>query len=81
MVGNVEEWVQDWVPLSTACPGWSGGFSGDFMCLAGADTTDGPGALVRGGSFGGGSTAGPFGVGGSSLPWLSLDFIGFRCAR
>ena len=45
--------VADWVPLSTECPGWAtvGGFSANLMCLAGASTTKGPGALVRGGSF------------------------------
>ena len=51
MVGNLYEWVADWVPLSTACPGWAG-FSNDFMCLSGASTTaNGPGALLRGGDF------------------------------
>ncbi len=52
MVGNLDEWVADWVPLSTfTCPGW-GGFSNDFMCLSGAqDVSGGPGALLRGGGF------------------------------
>lgn len=59
MVGNVTEWTADWVPQSTACPGWSG-FSGDTMCLSGASTTAfGPGALLRGGFFFGGTNAGP----------------------
>src|SRR4029453_15087663 len=45
MVGNVAEWVADWVPNSTNCVGW-GNFSNDDMCLAGASTTaTAPGAL------------------------------------
>ena len=35
MVGNLWEWVGDWVPASTNCPGW-GAFSEDAMCLSGA---------------------------------------------
>ena len=82
MVGSVDEWVQDWVPLSTAtCPGW-GGFSGDFMCLSGAqDVAGGPGALLRGGDFGNGTHAGPFTVYGFFPPSLASFSVGFRCAR
>jgi hypothetical protein len=84
MVGNLAEWVADWVPLSTACPGW-GGFSDDSMCLAGAsETGTGPGALLRGGSFSfffGSTTAGPLSVNGSFVPGGSSAFIGFRCVR
>ena len=38
MVGNLYEWVADWVPRSTACGTWSGRCSptGDDQCLAGA---------------------------------------------
>jgi hypothetical protein len=84
MVGNLAEWVADWVPLSTACPGW-GGFSDDAMCLAGAsEVATGPGGLLRGGSFSlsfGGTTAGPLTVTGGIHPSGSTIFIGFRCAR
>ncbi len=80
MVGNVDEWVSDWVPQSTACGSWSG--SSDFQCLAGAATSGEPGALVRGGSsFGNGSDAGPFTVDGTLSPSDSFFGIGFRCAR
>ena len=80
MVGNLYEWVGDWVPASTMCPGW-GAFSDDDMCLSGASTTaQGPGALFRGGGFNIGVQAGPFAVDGGTV---ASDFgnIGFRGAR
>jgi hypothetical protein len=87
MVGNVLEWVADWVQRSTAVGTWSAVVSptGDLQVLAGAATTGEPGALVRGGNFGiygfGGSGAGPLTVAGPLGP-SSFDFsIGFRCAR
>src|SRR5262249_56520392 len=68
MVGNVAEWVADWVPQSTACPGW-GGFSDDEMCLSGASATaTGPGALVRGGQFNSVISAGGFAVDARAVP-------------
>jgi len=82
MVGNMAEWVADWVPAPTACPGWAS-FSNDQMCLAGASTTtNGPGALVRGGAFAslGGPSAGPLAV-HIFQPSHSNNFVGFRCAR
>ena len=79
MVGNVEEWVADWMPRSTACGSWSG--SSDQQCLGGAATTGEPGALIRGGYFGSGSFAGPFTVYGSYSPSFSVASFGFRCAR
>jgi formylglycine-generating enzyme required for sulfatase activity len=84
MVGNLYEWVGDWVPRSTACGAWSAGVSptGDAQCLAGAATTGEPGALLRGGSFfGNGSVAGPLAVDGSVGPSDSSVVVGFRCAR
>ncbi len=63
-----------------ACPGW-GSFSDDVMCLAGASTTAGPGALIRGGGFGFGSSTGVFAVNGLLCPWLTSDVLGFRAAR
>jgi hypothetical protein len=80
MVGNLWEWVADWVPFSTACPGW-GSFSNDVMCLSGASTTGGPAALLRGGSFGDGPSAGPLAVSGGGQPSASFSSVGFRCAR
>lgn len=82
MVGNLGEWVADWVPASTACPGWSG-FSDDSMCLSGASsTTTSPGALVRGGFFFNGTGAGPFAVSANGQPpSVSFSPVGFRGAR
>jgi len=83
MVGNLFEWVADWVPRSTACGRWSAGVSptGDYQCLAGADTTGEPGALLRGGYFNGGAFAGPLAVVSDFEPSTSLFLIGFRCTR
>lgn len=88
MVGNLFEWVSDWVPLSTFCPNW-GDLSDDVMCLAGASTTGsgpgtvlpGPGAVLRGGSYLGDSTDGPLTVVATVVPSRSDESIGFRCAR
>jgi len=81
MVGNLEEWVADWVPLSTGCSNW-GSFSNDRMCLSGASTAvGGPGALMRGGSFVDGTNAGPLTVLGARRTPVTFSFIGFRCAR
>jgi len=79
MVGNVDEWVAEWVPQSTGCGSWSS--SSNFQCLAGAATTGEPGALFRGGSFASGVGAGPFAVGGIASPSGSFSSFGFRCAR
>jgi formylglycine-generating enzyme required for sulfatase activity len=81
MVGNLVEWVADWVPLSTTCPNW-GSFSDDFMCLSGASVTaNGPGALLRGGSSIGGPVNGPLMILGTLEPSRSVETVGFRCAR
>ena len=82
MVGNLSEWVADWVPLSTAAPGWGGGFSDDLMSLAGASTGGGPGALRRGGAFGDGASAGVFSVDGTDDPTSAgAGRLGLRGAR
>lgn len=79
MVGSLWEWVADWTPLSTTCVTSLFG-TGDGNCLAGASTTAGPGALVRGGFFDVGTFAGVFAVGGFT-PSSAGSNIGFRAAR
>jgi hypothetical protein len=83
MVGNLYEWVADWVPRSVACGSWGAGISptGDDQCLGGAATTGEPGALLRGGHFNYATAAGPFMVSGSASPSNSFSGFGFRCAR
>ena len=88
MVGNLWEWVADWMPRSTTCGTWNPGVSptDDDQCLAGVATDGEPGALLRGGDFGVfdiGTTAGPLAIFGfiePSAPQFSVVF-GFRCAR
>jgi formylglycine-generating enzyme required for sulfatase activity len=84
MVGNVFEWVADWVPASIGCTSWGnvGTFSSDdAMCLSGASETEtAPGALIRGGRNGG-SDIGPFAVSGASRASTSDNDFGFRGAR
>jgi hypothetical protein len=81
MVGNLFEWVDNWVPQSTASIAWAGGFSDDSMALAGASTTDGPGVLIRGGSFFNNTSAGPLAVSGNIQPSTSDMLVGFRGVR
>ena len=83
MVGNVYEWVADWVPRSTTCGTWSGGVSptSDAQCLAGAATSAEPGALLRGGDYLSGADAGPLAVVADRAPSAFLNVVGFRCAR
>jgi len=82
MVGNVQEYVADWVPPSTnLCGPWTPGISTtDFNCLLGAAETGEPNVLTRGGEFLLGPFAGPFNV-IPVKPSISFDIIGFRCAR
>ena len=83
MVGNVYEWVADWVPGSTRCGVWSPSVSptDDDQCLAGPGATGEPSALLRGGNFFSGALAGPHAVLGSN-PVSGVNVsIGFRCAR
>lgn len=81
MVGNVEEWVADWIAQPTQCPGW-GAFSDDIMCLAGASSTaTGPGAMIRGGFFSGGfAQPGVFALDVANPARIGRG-IGFRCGR
>jgi hypothetical protein len=86
MVGNVHEWVADWVPRSSACIPSMFPETRDLNCLAGATTDFGPGALYRGGGgfdFPGGSGifAGVFAVDGRRTPVFPGSYVGFRAGR
>jgi Sulfatase-modifying factor enzyme 1 len=84
MVGNLFEWVADWMPRSRSTTGsWSAGVSptGDLQFLAGAATEGEPGALLRGGLFVSGADAGPLEVDGFNPPSFVFNGIGFRCVR
>ena len=81
MVGNLIEWVAEWVPLATHSPPGLFGLA-DHNVFAGASELGGPGALLRGGSFSGpASVMGVFAVDASRMPTLSFTTIGFRAAR
>lgn len=81
MVGNVSEWVADWVPHSTTCVSVLFSVTTDRNCLAGASTAVGPGALIRGGNFSEATGAGVFAVHGTSIPSAVGPAFGFRAAR
>jgi formylglycine-generating enzyme required for sulfatase activity len=79
MVGNLSEWVADWVPLNgVACGPSFVGF--DFNCPGGLIAETGAGALLRGGNFSDVGGAGPFAVGGLP-PTFESNSLGFRAAR
>jgi len=83
MVGNVYEWVADWMPRATGCGSWPAGASptGDHQCLSGAATTGEPGGVIRGGSFTSGTGAGPLAIYGLAGLSTSSAGVGFRCVR
>ncbi|MBI3797235.1 MAG: SUMF1/EgtB/PvdO family nonheme iron enzyme [Deltaproteobacteria bacterium] len=86
MVGNVQEWVADWVPpaTTTACSTSLFG-TADINCMTIDPTSSsipsGPAALIRGGSFDDGTGAGVFAVNGLRQPSNAGGNIGFRCGR
>jgi len=79
MVGNLVEWVADWVPLTPISV--TPLFAGDQNVTGVVVVNDGPAALLRGGQFTDFTTAGVFAVYGSNRPSASGALIGFRAAR
>ena len=90
MVGNVNEWVADWVqgagnPSSGAVfnpvsYGSDGVYNVQLASTQG-DTTTFPAAIYRGGGYGGGDADGVFTLNAAFAPSYSDAVIGFRCAR
>jgi hypothetical protein len=83
MVGNLSEWVGDWVPPATgSCAAELFAGTGDTNCLAGTSHAEGTAALVRGGDFDllDNVSAGVFAV-SATIPSAANTFFGFRAAR
>lgn len=92
MVGNVWEWVGDWIQGSSTNWNPSTGNAGmdygtDYMLgtnpafYQGTNSTNFPSAPIRGGSWGNGAFAGVFALYADNGPSYSFNSIGFRCAR
>jgi formylglycine-generating enzyme required for sulfatase activity len=89
MVGNVDEWVADWVDNSFEgfCTNWTtsaGIAGGDESCFGGSGGSGRqalPGALIRGGSWENGTFDGVFSVSAAFDPASTGFSFGFRCAR
>ncbi len=92
MVGNVWEWVGDWAQSRGSGEGSTntgGNYGNDLINgigRIGADfygngTQAFPMAWIRGGGFGQESNAGVFALFGRVSPAVSVDDVGFRCAK
>lgn len=91
-IGNVWEWVADWVPAAATCAYWSAEYGGDLVCVGGVGPAGGgsevvefdpalPGAIIRGGNFAVGTRNGAFAYFSGVNPHNVSRSTGFRCAR
>jgi formylglycine-generating enzyme required for sulfatase activity len=81
MVGNVWEWVADWVDIPSGC---TTTFNDDQIRFGGPPASppaNNPGAMLRGGARNGGASAGVFAVTVIDRGSFLGDTSGFRCAR
>ena len=84
MVGNLWEFVADFADLNALnCTNWSATYGTDISCVGGPGSPglNLPSGIVRGGFFGGNSSAGVFAVYSASNPTIAGGSTGMRCAR
>lgn len=81
MVGNVLEWVADWVEVAGGCTTMDPEYGNDATCSGGGVLVHFPGALYRGGDSLGGAGAGVFHASTNNGQTSQDPTGGFRCAR
>ena len=87
MVGNLWEWVADWIQDNSDSDGGSistATYGSDLISgidEAFPETDRFPAALIRGGYWAHGTLAGVFALNANDGPSHSTDGLGFRCAR
>ena len=86
MVGNVHEWVADWVQgdgafATTYTAGAGYGNDAVHAYNSASSSNNFPAAVYRGGAYGAGTAAGVFAYFSSQAPDTPAAVIGFRCAK
>jgi len=87
MVGNVFEWVADWMPgqgpgtPKTNDAQYGSDLVSGINTARTPDDTALPAAIFRGGRFAGGNNPGVFSMWGDYAPSYSSSDLGFRCAK
>ena len=85
MVGNLDEWLAEWVNNSEGfCTDSTTAFgfgTSDFVCFSGDGSSHIPAPLRRGGFWFGPLGSGVFAHGSNVKPSESFNFTGFRCVR